>query len=266
MKRLFLALVISLTLITTMCVRAKIDNKRSIALQLNEASGIRSGGLSAKIPFSAGIVNGYASTTAQFAPNVIRGRYHAEAGVTIKTLDFILFTDATYLGRKISALGGENNLGTKMEGPDVTLNGNIKMSYGVGIFGQNAGPFGEQNAFDDLLGLKYRQTDLEQIPGLAALNPVSSGIDFENTNSLKLLIYTELEHPSGWHLGIDAMPEMAGQSEYPRHQLRLKPYISWDLDEAGNFSLDIGADLLAQYQNKKIATDIAFLSQIAMNF
>ena len=234
----------------------------SIAGTYNEIAGARGWGILGAVPFQTGFVNGNASAIAQGGGNIIRGKYHAEAGITIRRFDFKLYTDGTFKGYSARDLGRQSDIGLAVEFPDFDVAG-FHATGGAGVFGRNAGQFGPPNARDDLENLGYDPNSLDG-RDLETVTPPPSGLSFKAGNSLNLLAYILLTHPKGFNLAVKAMPEVAGAGDNPVHQLIITPSTSFALRE--NIDIELGADIGIQTFNDTIEKELATLVAVKLSF
>lgn len=213
-------------------------------------------------PFDIGTLSGNVSALAQGGGNIIRGKYHAEAGITVSDFDIKLYTDGTFKGYAASDLGRQADVGVAIEVPDFAFKG-WRATGGAGVFGRNAGPFGPPNARDDLENFGYDANALEG-RGLETLNPPPAGLSFKAGNSLNLLTYVLLKHPKGVNVSIKAMPEVAGAGNTPVHQLIITPSTRFELRE--NINIELGADIGLQTFNDTIERELATLVAVKLSF
>ena len=236
--------------------------ERSLALTLTQINDQDAWGGIFETPFATGEVSGHFTTTFQGGSGIIRGKYHAEGGITRGGFDFILYTDGIYKGPTVRDLGRQADLGLAIEFPDQYKN-KLKFTGGVGIFGRNAGPFGPRDAYGDLEGLGYDPNALDG-RGLESLRPPPKGLSFKAGNSLNALFYTEATHPNGFGLTVKLMPELAGAGDNPVHQMIVTPYASFELSDKLN--LDVSADFGIQGFEGEIQTEAAALAAVKYEF
>lgn len=237
-------------------------DEASVAFTYNEIAGVRGWGALGAVPFESGAVSGNASAIAQSGGNIIRGKYHAEAGITVKSFDFKLYTDGTFKGYAWDDLGRQADVGLAIEFPDFDVAG-FHATGGAGVFGRNAGAFGPPNARDDLENLGYDPNSLDG-RDLETLSPPPSGLSFKAGNSLNLLTYVLLKHPSGFCVAIKAMPELVGAGDNPVHQLIITPSTSFELRD--NVNIELGADIGLQTFNDVIQKELATLVAVKLSF
>ena len=240
---------------------ATVD-EASIAGTFNEIAGVRGWGLLGAVPFQTGAVSGNASAIAQSGGNIIRGKYHAEAGITLNSFDFKLYTDGTFKGYSTRDLGRQADIGLAIEFPDFAVGG-FHATGGAGVFGRNAGQFGPPNARDDLENLGYDPNALDG-RDLENLSPPPSGLSFKAGNSLNLLAYVLLKHPKGFNVAVKAMPEVAGAGDNPVHQLIITPSTSFEVRD--NINIELGADIGLQTFNDTIERELATLVAVKLSF
>ena len=240
---------------------ATVD-EASIAGTFNQIAGVRGWGLLGAAPFRTGAVSGNVSAIAQGGGNIIRGKYHAEAGITANGFDFKLYTDGTFKGYAASDLGRQADIGLAIEFPDFDVGG-FHATGGAGVFGRNAGAFGPPNARDDLENLGYDPTSLDG-RALETLHPPPTGLSFKAGNSLNLLAYILLKHPKGFSVAVKAMPELAGAGDNPVHQLIVTP--STSIEVRDNVNIELGADIGLQTFNDKIERELATLVAVKLSF
>ena len=240
---------------------ATVD-EASIAGTFNEIAGVRGWGLIGAAPYQTGAVSGNVSAIAQGGGNIIRGKYHAEAGITVNAFDFKLYTDGTFKGYSVSDLGRQADVGLAIEFPDFDVAG-FHATGGAGVFGRNAGQFGPPNARDDLENLGYDPNSLDE-RNLESLSPPPSGLSFKAGNSLNLLAYVLLKHPKGFNIAVKVMPEVAGGGDNPVHQLVITPSTSFELRD--NVNIELGADIGLQTFNDTIERELATLVAVKLSF
>ena len=240
---------------------AEVDEV-SIAGTFNEIAGVRGWGLLGAVPFGRDTVKGNVSAIAQGGGNIIRGKYHAEVGYTLRAFDFKLYTDGTYKGYAWNDLGRQADVGLAIEFPDFDVAG-FQATGGAGVFGRNAGQFGPPNARDDLENLGYDSNSLDG-RDLESLSPPPSGLSFKAGNSLNLLAYVLLKHPKGFNVAVKAMPELAGAGDNPVHQLIITPSTSFELRD--NVNIELGADIGLQTFNGEIESELATLVAVKLSF
>lgn len=238
---------------------ATVDES-SIALSYNQITGSRGWGILGAVPFQTRHVNGNISAIAQGGGNIIRGKYHAEAGITIRRFDFKLYTDGTFKGYSARDLGRQADIGIAIEFPDFDVAG-FHATGGAGVFGRNAGQFGPPNARDDLENLGYDPNTLDGRE-LESLHPPPAGLSFKAGNSLNLLAYVLLTHPKGFNIAVKAMPELVGSGNNPVHQLIITPSTSFELRD--NINIEFGADIGFQTFDDKIERELATLVVIKL--
>lgn len=239
----------------------KVDEV-SIAGTYNQIAGNTGWGLLGAVPFNAGSVNGNASAIAQGSGNIIRGKYHAEAGITLRSFDFKVYTDGTFKGYSVRDLGRQADIGLAVEFPEFDLAG-FHATGGAGVFGRNAGQFGAPNARDDLENIGYDPNSLDG-RDLETLHPPPAGLSFKTGNSLNLLAYILLTHPKGFNVAVKAMPELAGAGDNPVHQLIITPSTSFELRD--NVNIEFGADIGIQTFNGTIERELATLAAVKLSF
>ena len=171
-----------------------------------------------------------------------RTKYHAEIGKTIKDFDINLYTNGVVKKYTGAEAGRVSGAGIAIEFPDFAIAG-LQASVSVGIEGQNGGQIGKPNAGDTLEALGYDSEVLEE-KGLYSLNPAPTGLSIVQGNAFKGAITAELSHPSGYVVSLKGLPEVAGDSEHPVHQLIASASTSYELRE--NVSLEIGVDIGVQ--------------------
>lgn len=257
MKIIWILLLAGLYLPT---VLADID-ETSVAVTFSEIAGVRGGGVIAATPFESGIIKGNASTTAQAGGGIIRGKYHAEAGIAYNGFDFVVYTDGMYKGYSLSGLGRQADVGLAVEAPESDIGG-FHVTGGAGVFGRNAGAFGPPNARDDLERLGYDPNVLDG-KGLEGLNPPPSGLSFKAGNSLNLLLYAEAMHPKGFGAKVKLMPELAGEGDVAVHQLIISPMASYELGE--RVSLEVSIDVGVQRYGDEIESELATLAALKLS-
>lgn len=240
---------------------ATVD-EASIAGTFNEIAGVRGWGLLGAAPFQTGGVAGNISAIAQGGGNIIRGKYHAEAGITVRNFDVKVYTDGTFKGYSASDLGRQSDVGLAIEFPDFDVAG-FHATGGAGVFGRNAGAFGPSNARDDLENLGYDPNSLDG-RDLETLNPPPSGLSFKAGNSLNLLAYVLLKHEKGFNIAVKAMPEVAGAGDNRVHQLIITPSTSFELRD--NINIELGADIGGQTFDGEIETEFATLVAVKLSF
>lgn len=256
---------LSLLLFSAAGVHAQLPatvDEVSIAGTFNEIAGVRGWGLLGAVPFQTGAVNGNVSAIAQGGGNIIRGKYHAEAGITLNSFDFKLYTDGTFKGYSAHDLGRQSDVGLAIEFPDFDVAG-FQATGGAGVFGRNAGQFGPPNARDDLENLGYDPNTLDGL-NLESVHPPPSGLSFKAGNSLNLLTYILLKHPKGFNIVIKAMPELVGAGDNPVHQLIITPSTSFELRD--NINIELGADIGLQTFNDTIEKELATLVAVKLSF
>ena len=251
-------LILNVTL-TNAQLPATVDEP-SLAMTYNEIAGSRGWGLIGAVPFQTRHVNGNVSAIAQGGGNIIRGKYHAEAGITIRRFDFKIYTDGTFKGYSARDIGRQADIGLAVEFPEFDLGG-FHATGGTGVFGRNAGQFGPPNARDDLENLGYDPTSLDR-RYLESLHPPPTGLSFKAGNSLNLLAYILLTHPKGFNIAIKAMPELVGAGENPVHQLIITPSTSFELRD--NINIEFGADIGIQTFNDTIESELATLIAVKL--
>ena len=237
-------------------------DETSIAGTYNQIAGTRGWGILGAVPFKTGVINGNASAIAQGGGNIIRGKYHAEVGITAKGFDFKLYTDGTFKGYTARDLGRQSDIGLAVEFPEFDLAG-FHATGGTGVFGRNAGQFGSPNARDDLENIGYDPNSLDG-RDLETLHPPPSGLSFKAGNSLNLLTYILLKHQKGFSVAVKVMPELAGAGDNPVHQLIITPATSFELRE--NVNIELGADIGIQTFNDTIERELATLLAVKLSF
>ena len=245
-----------------MTSQAEVD-ETSIGVIFNEVAGVRSGGLSAAAPYNLGVVDGHATVSAQFGGGIIRGKYHAEINKDIGAFGLKVYTDGLFKGYSTRDLGRQSDVGLAIEFPEFPEIGTVGLVAGAGVFGSNAGPFGPPNAGDTLEALGYDAQKLEDLE-LYGFTPSPTGLSFKAGNSLNLLAYLTLSHPSGASLSIRVMPELAGESDDSIHQLIISP--STSIEVRDNVNIQISADIGFQTVGDVIEKELATLAQVNFTF
>lgn len=240
---------------------ATVD-ETSIAATYTEIAGARGWGVLGAMPFEAGGVSGNFSGIAQGGGNIIRGKYHAEAGIRLSDFYIKLYTDGTFKGYAVDALGRQADIGLAVQFPDFDIAG-FQATGGAGVFGRNAGEFGPPNARDDLENLGYDPNALDG-RNLESLHPPPSGLSFKSGSSLNLLAYFLLVHPRGFNVSVKAMPEVAGAGGNRVHQLIVTPSTSFALRE--NVSVALGADVGIQTFDGTIERELATVVAVKLAF
>ena len=257
--------VLSLFIVAVVSTHAQLPatvDETSIAATYNQIAGVRGWGILGAVPFQTRFVNGNVSAIAQGGGNIIRGKYHAEAGITVRRFDFKLYTDGTFKGYSAGDLGRQSDIGLAVEFPDFDVAG-FHATGGAGVFGRNAGQFGPPNARDDLENIGYDPNTLDG-RNLEVLHPPPSGLSFKAGNSLNLLTYILLKHPKGFNIAVKAMPELAGAGDNPVHQLIITPSTSFELRE--NVNIELGADIGIQTFNDTIEQELSTLVAVKLSF
>ena len=234
----------------------------SIAATYNEIAGARGWGVLGAMPFEAGGITGNFSGIAQGGGPIVRGKYHAEAGIRLRDFYLKLYTDGTFKGYAIDTLGWQADIGLAVQFPDFDIAG-FHATGGAGVFGRNAGAFGPPNARDDLEHLGYDPNALDG-RDLESLHPPPSGLSFKSGNSLNLLAYFLLVHPRGFNVSVKAMPEVVGAGGNRVHQLILTPSTSFALRE--NVDVELGADIGIQTFDGTIESELATLVAVKLAF
>ena len=262
---IWILIVITLLILNITLSNAQLPatvDEPSLAMTYNEIAGSRGWGILGAVPFQTRHVNGNVSAIAQGGGNIIRGKYHAEAGITIRRFDFKLYTDGTFKGHSARDIGRQADIGLAIEFPEFDVAG-FHATGGTGIFGRNAGQFGPPNARDDLENIGYDPNTLDGRE-LELLHPPPSGLSFKSGNSLNLLAYILLTHPKGFNVAIKAMPELVGAGDNPVHQLIITPSTSFELRD--NINIEFGADIGIQTFNDTIERELATLVAVKLTF
>lgn len=262
---LYIAALLTIVLYSAITAHAQLPatvDEVSVAGTFNQIASARGWGLLGAAPFQTGAVNGNVSAIAQGGGNIIRGKYHAEAGITFSDFDFKLYTDGTFKGYSARDLGRQADVGLAVEFPDFDVAG-FHATGGAGVFGRNAGQFGPPNARDDLENLGYDPNTLDG-RNLETLNPPPTGLSFKAGNSLNLLAYVLLKHPKGFNVAVKAMPELAGAGDNPVHQLIITP--STSIEVRDNVNIELGADIGIQTFNDTIERELATLVAVKLSF
>lgn len=206
-------------------------------------------------PIHAGKLDGYLAGILQ-GGNIIRGKYHAEAGINAGNFQLRAITFGTVKGYTLDMLGRESNVGIAIDTPEVK-----GASIRVGIFGRNAGEFGRPNARDTLESNGYDPNSLDGL-GLESVSPPPAGLSFKAGNSLNALVRLNTEY-KGISVGVAAMPELTGEGD-PAHQAIVSAHVSKELTK--NINLDLGAELGLQSWQGEIERETAYFVGIGIYF
>ena len=264
---LVLSAVIVMVMFLSMMAFAQLPStvhETSIAITFNEIAGSRGWGALGAVPFKTGAIAGNASAIAQGGDNIVRGKYHAEIGTTVKGFDFNLYTDGVFKGYTVRDIGRQSDVGLAIEIPDFDVGNFFHATGGAGIFGRNAGHFGPPNARGTLEAAGYDPNTLDRYPELPTIRPPPSGLSIKAGNSLNALLYVELVHPSGLNIVVKGMPELVGQGDNAVHQLIVTPSASFELRD--NINLEVGADVGFQTFAGAIESELATLIAIKLSF
>ena len=260
----FIFIVMMAAMFAVQFATADVD-KTSIAVSFNEISGIRAGGIKAAVPYDVGAIHGSAQTTAQLGGGLIRGTFHLEANFDVDGWDIGPYADGGYKGYGVSNLAQEINIGIKAEAPE-QLVGDMLITGGLGIFGQNAGEWAGRTARDDLEQLGTYSFD--QLDGLndvlTGLKPAPRGIPLNKGNDLNLLVYMEVQLSEDAGISINGMPQLTG--DVKAHQLSIEPHVHYDVTEVGShdISLDMSLELLLQFQGGETYSETAMFGGISI--
>ena len=258
-------IVITLLILNITLTHAQLPatvHEPSLAMTYNQIVGSRGWGLLGAVPFQTRHVNGNVSAIAQGGGNIVRGKYHVEAGITLRRFDFKLYTDGTFKGYSARDIGRQADIGLAVEFPEFSVAG-FHATGGAGVFGRNAGQFGPPNARDDLENIGYDPNTLDR-HDLKSLHPPPSGLSFKAGNSLNGLAYILLKHPKGFNVAVKAMPELVGAGDNPVHQLIITPSTSFELRE--NINIEFGADIGIQTFNDTIERELTTLVAVKLTF
>lgn len=256
---------ICLILFTVLHANAQLPttvDEPSIAGTYNQIVGESGWGLLGAVPFQAGNIHGYATAVAQNSSTLLRTKYHAEVGTSLSNWDFNVYTNGLikkYTGAEAGRISG---LGFAVEAPEQQI-GKFNVTAGLGIEGQNGGQIGAPNAGDTLEALGYDPEVLDE-KGLYNVNPAPTGLTLQQGNAFKGVVYAELAHPSGLSIALKGLPEIAGESEHPVHQLIISGNTSFELGE--QVSLEIGADIGLQTYEETIEGELATLVAVKLSF
>ena len=227
----------------------------SISLSFDRIVDDSGWGVLASTPIHVGVVDGYLAGIAQ-GGDIIRGKYHAEAGFPIGSFGIRAITFGTVKGYSFGELGNEKNIGFAIDTPEVA-----GASIRVGIFGRNAGEFGSPNARGTLEDAGYDPNSLDGL-GLENINPPPAGLSFKAGNSLNALISADFDW-QGVSFSIKGMPELTGEGD-PAHQAIISAHISRDITET--VGLDLGAEVGFQSWLGEVERELAYFTALSVNF
>ena len=235
----------------------------SFAMTYNQIAGSRGWGILGAVPFQTRHVNGNASAIAQSGGNIIRGKYHAEAGITLRRFDFKLYTDGTFKGYSARDIGRQADIGLAVEFPEFSGRRIPRDRRSRCIRTKRRTVRSTQRSWRSW---KTSDTIPNTLDGreLESLHPPPSGLSFKAGNSLNLLTYILLTHPKGFNVAVKAMPELVGAGDNPVHQLIITPSTSLELRH--NINIEFGADIGIQTFNDTIERELATLIAIKLTF
>ena len=214
----------------------------SLAVTYNNVAGEAGWGAIGALPFGNEQIGGFTAAVTQKSATLTRTKYHGEIGTTVKKFGINLYTNGVvkkYVGAEAGRVSG---VGVAIEFPDFEVAG-WQASVSIGVEGQNGGQIGKPNAGDTLEALGYDSEVLEA-KELYSLNPAPTGLSIVQGNAYKGAWTAELSHPDGHVVTLKGLPELAGQSEYPVHQLITSASTSYELRE--NVSIEVGVDVGVQ--------------------
>ena len=227
----------------------------SISLSFDRIVDDTGWGVLASTPVHIGKIDGYLAGIAQ-GGDIIRGKYHAEAGFQIGNWGVRGITFGTVKGYSLDDLGRESNLGFAIDTPEVA-----GASIRIGIFGRNAGEFGSPNARGTLEDAGYDPNTLDGL-GLESISPPPAGLSFKAGNSLNALISADFDL-QGVSFSVKGMPELTGEGD-PAHQAIISAHISRDITD--NIGLDLGAEVGFQSWQDEIEREFAYFTALSINF
>jgi hypothetical protein len=225
----------------------------SFGFTYNDNNGDRGWGARSHIPYQTGIVKGHVSGTAQKSTLSLRGKWHAEIGLTRNNWDLNLYSDGTLISDK----GRDAAAGLAIELPEQKV-GIFEFTGGAGFFGSNAGKFGGRNAYGDLEALKYSPDDLDG-RNLENLHPAPRGLSIKLDNRLGILGYAEFLHEHG-KIRVSLKPELFGQGD-PVNQAVIVASTAAKI--ANGWVLEFEIDYRIQTFEGEVETDMAVITGIS---
>ena len=261
---------ISLLLFTSFHANAQLPSsvdRTSIGIGLNQLPGAPvSWSGNAAMPFGNDSLNGFIAALLQSNGTITRGRFHAEIGKDFGKLRGEVYADGTAKGKGITSLGHDIQTGANAVVPI----GSLELK--LGIAGKSGGEMAKPNAYDALAALGYDENELELYTNpsgktLAEQNPASTGLSFQNRNSLILRGAIELNLPLGISGEFVIMPELTGSStdidSEPLDQLIITLNKSYALNN--RFSIHAGADIAFQRFRHSGTTEDAVAGRVSAN-
>ena len=248
------------SVVTTQAQLPSTVDEASIAATYNQITGVSGWGVLGAVPFSTGNIKGHASAVAQNSSTLLRTKYHAEVGTSLSNWDFNIYTNGLIKKYTGAEAGRVSGLGFAIEAPEQEIAG-FHVTAGLGIEGQNGGQIGAPNAGDTLEALGYDPEVLDE-KGLYNLNPAPTGLTLQQGNAFKGVIYAELAHPSGLSISLKGLPEIAGDTDHPVHQLIISGNTSIEVGE--HVSLEFGVDIGLQTYQETIERDLATLVAVRL--
>ena len=227
----------------------------SISISLNQIVDDTNVAALIAVPYDIDLFDGYIAGIGQ-SGNLIRGKYHAEAGVDIGEFRAVLYTDGTFKGYSTDNIGRQSDYGLAIDTPKIS-GANVR----VGIFGRNAGEFGPPNARDILENNGFDPNDLDG-RDLESLTPPPAGLSFQRGSSLNALIQTAFTY-RGVSVKVAGMPELTGEGS-PAHQGIISGFVNKNVTE--HISLDLGAELGFQWWNDTVEREAAYFVGIGLDF
>lgn len=227
----------------------------SVSVSLNQIVDDRSFAALVAAPYDLELFDGYVAGIGQTG-NVLRGKYHAEAGIDLGAFRGVVYTDGTFKGYSIDDIGRQADYGIAVDTPKIS-GANVR----IGIFGRNAGEFGPPNARDILENNGFDPNDLDN-RDLETLTPPPAGLSFQRGSSLNALIQTGFAY-RGVSIKVAGMPELTGEGN-PAHQGIISAFANTGISE--HISIDLGAELGLQWWNNTVEREVAYFVGIGLDF
>lgn len=244
--------VVSFGVLVTQNCDAGID-ETSVSVSVLQLPGSTGWGLLAATPYDLGAIDGHATLKVQAAGSVIRGSYHVEAEKDIGAWAIVVFQDADFRGTQLDALSRDAKAGVGMDTPPIDV-GEFHIEGRIAIAGRNSDQWGAPTAYDVLRDNDFDEAELEQHAVLQEIRQAPQGLNLPPKSSLVFLWQTTWQHPSGFSMPIQLMPE-ASTSDDAWHQLKASPYMSWEIGE--KFSLEGRIDVVVARHKGEFQHEVA---------